>query len=91
MNSELELTPSDSGNTAAAAAAGRRFLGIYIACLVVAILVLVAVVSAFVLKDSPVGLVGSSVAFVAFFVTFQILVRKRRTYLTRWTALKRDA
>jgi hypothetical protein len=77
------------GSSAAIADALRPSVVFRIASVLAAALVLAAMVFAFVLKDLPVGLIGSLVVFAACFVVFQILMRKRRKYLTLWMALKR--
>jgi membrane protein YdbS with pleckstrin-like domain len=66
----------------------RRYLLLRIACVLVAALALVAVVLAFVFKNSSVAFVSSLAAFVALFIAFQVYMRKRRAYFLQWINLK---
>jgi len=81
---------SPADQTGRRTAVFRRYLVIRIAWLIAAALAVAAVVLAFVLKESPVGLITSLGAFVALFIAFQILMRKRRTYFRRWVVLNEE-
>lgn len=71
------------GTATAAQEKSRGYLWLRVMSLVAAVLTLVSVGFVFVLKNSPAGLIGSIVAVVVFFMTFQILHRKRRALFMR--------
>ena len=88
----MTLRPGSPADPAEArTAAFRRYLVIRLACLVAAALALAAVVLAFAFKGSPVEFGASLVAFVVLYVVFQVLMRKRRAYFSRWIVLKDEA
>jgi multisubunit Na+/H+ antiporter MnhB subunit len=89
MVNDLDASRGDSGK--AADYAFRRYLVVRISSWVSVVLMLASVVLIFVLKNSPAGFFGSIAALAVFFVAFQLLHRKRRSWFKRWVALKGDS
>ena len=88
MTNDLDANRDDS--LKAADAAFRRYVIIRISSWVTVLLMLASVILIFVFKNSPAGFFSSIAALALFFVMFQLLHRKRRSWFKRWMAFKAD-